>query len=421
MKDTIKEIIIENQEKIPATILRDVKIPKTNKIIAIIGPRRVGKSHIIYQEMKKQDKEEILYINFEDERLLPLQTEDLDLILQSYAELYPKKTPKIYFDEIQEIPGWEKFIRRIYDTITKDIIVTGSSAKLLSKEIATTLRGRSIPISIYPLSFAEFLEFKGKLPTKKTKYTKKAEIQNEFQEYMHFGGFPEIPFEELKLETLSTYLDLTIYKDLIERHNIRNRTLLKDLIKYIITNISKEFSVNSYYKNIKQKQKVSKDTLFEYMNYIEDIGLIFQVPKHSYSLKEQQVNPPKVYIVDTGFFQVHSFKFSENKGKLLENICYLQLQRMKNAQTEIYYYKHKINKKECDFIIQERDSITQAIQVCYAINEDNRKREIDGLLEAMNEHSLSEGTIITMDQEEEIRIDGKKILLRPVVAWLLDK
>ena len=419
MKEILKKIILENQKIKPKIIKRDFNFPKTNKIITLIGPRRVGKSFLLYQKMQELNQEEILYINFEDERILPLKTEDLDLIIQSYFEIYQDKKPIIFFDEIQEVENWEKFVRRIYDTITKKIYLTGSSSKLLSKEIATELRGRSLSFYIQPLSFKEFLKFN---KTESDIHTTigSSKIKKLFGEYTKYGGFPEVVFEELKIETLKSYLDLTIYKDLVDRYNIRNKNLLTNLIKFLITNTSKDFSPNSYYKIVKQKEKISKDAISNYVSYIEDIGLISFVPKYSYSLKEQQVNPKKEYVNDTGFFSANSFSFSENLGWLIETIVYNQLKRESNVLQKIYYYKDNISKAECDFLIEEKSKITNAIQVTKKITDKNENREIDGLLNAMEKFNLKEGLILTQDQSNELFKKDKKIIIKPIWKWLLE-
>ncbi|MDA3780673.1 MAG: ATP-binding protein [Bacteroidales bacterium] len=419
MKEILKKIILENQFLEIDLVERDFIFPKTNKIVSLIGPRRVGKSYLLFQKMKEIDKKRILYLNFEDERMLPIETKDFDLILESYFELYPDLKPVIFFDEIQELDNWEKFVRRIYDGVTKEIFLTGSSAKLLSKEIATELRGRSLSFFIYPLSFKEFLRFNKTSPVYTTRG--KSKIIKSFNDYISFGGFPEILSEDLKIETLRSYLDLTIYRDLVERYKVRNTNLLKNLIKFLITNTGRDFSANSYYKIVKQKEKISKDSISEYVSYIEDIGLMSFVPKYSFSLKEQQVNPKKAYVNDTGFFSAISFSFSENFGWLLETIVLIQLKRQAQTLQDIYYFKDNKTNSECDFLIKDRGTIVKAIQVSKSIkNEKTKDREIKGLLEAMNKFKLKEGLILTYDEEDILEIEKKKIIVKPIWKWLLE-
>ena len=247
MKDRIKKIIVENQNQNVKTKKRNFQFANTNKIVTLIGSRRVGKSYILFNKMNElknkglQDK--ILYINFEDERLYNIKLEELNLILEAYFELFPENLNAeiyIFFDEIQTISNWELFIRRLYDSKKYIIYLTGSSSKLLSKEIATSLRGRTLSFTIFPLSFKEFLNFKEVKLDKNYIYSHKVyTIKKYFNEYLEFGGFPEILNEDLKIEVLQSYIDLIIYKDLIERYNIRNITILKSLLFFLLSNVSK--------------------------------------------------------------------------------------------------------------------------------------------------------------------------------------
>lgn len=424
MKEIIKKIILENQDLNVKNKPRDFKfLIKTNKIISLIGPRRVGKSYLLFNEMselkKKGFKSNILYINFDDERLLPLSVKDLDLIIESYFELFPENLNSqifVFFDEIQNIIHWELFVRRLYDKNNLKIYVTGSSSKLLSKEIATSLRGRTLSFNIFPLSFKEYLEFNDIKLDSNFKYSsQRFLLKKEFKNYLKYGGFPEIIFEELKFKTLQSYLDLTIYKDLIQRYSIRNLTLLKYLIKFLLSNISKEFSINSYYNKIKQELNISRETITEYNSYLEDINLIQFLNKFDSSIKKQHSNQKKVYSIDTGFVNANGFKFSEDIGRLYENLVFIELKR---NEKEIYFHKLK---KECDFLIKEDLKIIQAIQVTVSIkNEITRKRELEGLIEAMKTYNLNTGLILTQDEEDELIIEGKKIIIKPVHHWLLE-
>ena len=263
MKNIIKNIISDfHKRQNPKYIGRKQNIPiDSNKIITIIGARRSGKTYFLYQLMDKLpptvDRSEIIYINFEDERL-NLKAEDLNLILESYYELYPAKKKPLYFffDEIQNIQNWEKFVRRIYDTISKNIFITGSSSKLLSKEIATSLRGRSISYEIYPLMFDEYLKFKDIDAADVSSTKNKAKIVNAFSQYLYSGGFPEtINFnKDLRLKTLQSYLDVMIYRDIIERYEVKNPIALKYFIKKSLSNVSNYLSVNKLFNELKSAE-----------------------------------------------------------------------------------------------------------------------------------------------------------------------
>lgn len=415
-----KYIIKEFHEfKLPNIMPRALELPKTNKIISLVGSRRVGKTFYFYQLIntllnKGVEKDSILYINFEDDRLLPLKVDELNDLIEAYYELYPDNKNKqkyFFFDEIQNVSNWETFVRRIADKEKAKIYITGSSSKLLSKEIATNLRGRTLTFYLYPLSFKEFLTFKNVKLEKDFVYsTSRFKIKNLFKEYLNFGGYPEIVSSEiLKQDILSNYFEMFIYRDLVERFSIRNIRLLKMLSKYLITNISSIFSINSYYKTIKQETKVSKETILEYLSHLEDINLIHLMPIFSYSLKVQQVNPSKAYCIDTGLRNAVSLRFSEDEGRLAENLVFIELKRRK---CESYYWK---NTKEVDFIIKEKNNKLTAINVCYSDAVD--EREIKGLKEFEKEFksSIDELIILTKNVEEK----KEDVTLIPLWKWLL--
>ena len=393
------------------------------KIISIIGSRRVGKTYICYQIISELilkenvEKENILYINFEDDRF-DFKVENLDLIIQAYGELYPKiNFSKCYFffDEIQEVKDWEKFIRRIYDTYTKNIFITGSSSKLLSKEIATSLRGRSLSFEIYPLSFKEYLDFHN---VKVDIYYQKSlfEIKNLFEKYM-LGSYPEIIDynDEFRFKTYQEYLNVMIFKDIIERYNLKNREVLNIFIKKTISNISTEFSINKFHNELKsQGFKISKDLIYELPNYLEDIYLVFFLEKYDSSVLNRSLSSKKVYVNDLGFSKI--FKFNENRGRLLENLVFIELKR---RSKEIYYHKAK---KECDFVIKKGLEIIEAIQVATNMDDiDTRNREVVGLIDAMKTYNLKEGLILTEDEEGVEQHLDKTIRIVPIWRWLLEE
>ncbi|MCK5281774.1 MAG: ATP-binding protein [Nanoarchaeota archaeon] len=412
MKELIKTIIADfHKGGIPQFKKRDLDMPiNSGKIVTLIGPRRAGKTYTMFGLMSKiKDITDIVYINFEDERLT-IKAEELNKIIESYFELYPNKK-KIYFffDEIQEIPGWEKFIRRVYDTISKDIFITGSSSKLLSKEIAASLRGRTLTYNIFPLSFKEYLNFKG--IEKEIHSTRgKAKIFSEYEKYMEKGGFPETIEKEPDFidKILQSYFEVMLYRDLIERYRITNHIALKFFIKKLIANTARGFSIHKIFNELKsQGVKISKDHLYDFLSYCEDAFILLPVSVFSESLQKQILK--KSYSIDVGLSQILSFSLSKDKGRILENIVMLELKR---KEKEIYFFKEK---HECDFIIKQKDKIIEVLQVCTSINEENREREIGGLKEAMKRFKLKKGVILTIDQED--RIGNIEII--PVWKWLL--
>ncbi|MBW6518418.1 MAG: ATP-binding protein [ANME-2 cluster archaeon] len=419
--ELFKYIIKEFHElRLPETYNRTLSIPETQKIISLIGPRRVGKTFYFYQLLNNLIKNginpsRIVYINFEDDRILPLNVKDLNSILEAYYELYPENTDEmlyLFFDEIQNINNWELFVRRVYDKKNTRMYITGSSSKLLSKEIATSLRGRTLSYYLFPLSFEEFLKFNQVTLNKDFEYTNaRFKVKQLFNKYLYSGGFPEVVLEaeELTQDILQNYFEMFIYRDLVERFSIRNTSLLKSLVKFLITNIGTTFSVNSYYNNIKQEIPVGKDTLLEYLSYLEDINLIYLVPIFSYSLKKQQVNPRKVYCIDNGLRNAVSFMFSKDEGRLAENLAFLELKR---RGKEPYYWKKN---GEIDFIIKDRDSSLTAINVSYTDEIDDRETKV--LLEFADEFSpkIKELILLTKDLENT---DGM-IKFIPLWKWLI--
>ena len=419
MKQIIKQIIREFHLKKPLKIIdREKEIPlDSKKIISLIGPRHSGKTFLLYQLMKKiEDKTNILYLNFEDDRL-NLEQKDLNLIFEAYFELYPEKKEEeiyIFFDEVQEVKGWEKFVRRIYDTITDRIFITGSSAKLLSKEIATNLRGRTIKYEVLPLSFKEYLKFK-KINESTHTIRGKAMLLKEFKLYLKRGGFPETVnmIDEIHRKTIDEYLDVMIYRDIIERYSIKNINSLNYLIRKVLTNPSGEISINKIYNELRSNNiKVTKDHLYSYLYYLNEAFVISVLKNYSESFIKQKVK--KIYPIDTSLSMNSLIGTSDERGKLLETICYNELKRQNK---EVYYFSEQ---KECDFTIRKKNRIINAIQVCHILNEKNKDREVKGLLEAMNKFKLKKGLILTLNQEDTFNIEGKIILVKPVWKWLLE-
>ena len=420
-KEMFKYIIKEFHEaRLPELYERKLTIPETQKVISLIGLRRAGKTFYFYQLINNLIEDsinpsQILYINFEDDRILPLNVKELNTILEAYYELYPENTSEtlyLFFDEIQNIDNWELFIRRVHDKKNARIYITGSSSKLLSKEIATSLRGRTLSYYLFPLSFEEFLRFRQVTLNKDFEYTDaRFKVKKLFSEYLGGGGFPEVVLEaeELRQDILRNYFEMFIYRDLVERFSIRNTSLLKSLVKFLITNIGTTFSVNSFYRTIKKDMPVGKDTLMEYLSYLEDINLVYLVPIFSYSLKKQQVNPRKVYCIDNGLRNAVSFMFSKDEGRLAENLVFLELKR---RSKEPYYWK---NKGEVDFVIKDRDSSLTAINVSYT--DDIDERETKALLEFADEFSPKVKELILLTKDLE-KTEGR-IKIIPLWKWLM--
>lgn len=401
---------------------RNIQPPiDTKKIITLIGVRRCGKTsifyHMINQLIEKIEKTKILFLNFEDERF-GLNSDELDLILQAYMELYPSyKLSECYFffDEIQNIPNWEKFIRRMYDTISKNIFITGSNSKLLSSEIATSLRGRTLNFEIFPLSFKEYLSFKD---IEVDFYSSKslAFIKNAQESFLKNGSFPEILFlEEIYAnKTLQEYFNVLLYKDLAERYNITNTVALKFFLKRIISSSTKQISINKIFNELKSSGiKIGKNTLYEFLEYVQNIYLALTLQKYDNSLINKELGEKKIYSIDIGLNNATAFRFSDDIGKSLENAIFLELKR---KEFDIYYYR--TSKSECDFLVFDKNTISDVIQVTFDMSDENTKnREIKGLIEACKNFDLKSGTIITFDSEDELIENGIKIKIIPFYKW----
>lgn len=415
-KDILKRIIFEQKELfkgqyIKREKLKDLIIKSNSDLIIIIsGIRRCGKSVLLHQ-FKSLEKEHSYYLNFDDERLIDFKVEDFDKLYEVFIELFGEQKT-FYFDEIQNIQGWEVFIRRLNDYKNK-IYITGSNANLLSKELGTRLTGRYVQLELFPANFKEFLDYK-LFKLKKDDFYKReriVQIKTLFDEYKTKGGFFKY-LETNDIDFFKTLYDNIIYKDIITKYSLSNEKGLKDIFHFLVSNISKEFS----YTTLKSISNIASiTTIKDYISCLENSYLLFTISIYHNSLKKQLMNPKKAYVIDVGLANSISFKFSEDKGRLLENLVFMELKRQGN---EIYYHK---NKFECDFLIKKGLKITKAIQVCYELNNEDKEREIRGLVEAMQTHKLKEGLILTFDDEDEIILNNKKISIKPVWKWLLDQ
>ena len=420
-KEIFKQLITESIEnEYDFLYNRDIKILETTLITTITGPRRCGKTSLMLKLLEEKraiaTRNRCVYVNFEDDRLYPLTLSDLQDFIDTYYELYPdnkKEQVYLFLDEIQVVPQWELFIRRIYDKENIRLYLSGSSSKLLSSEIATSLRGRTITVEMFPLSFVEYLSFKNVTPDIYSSQWR-PKIINLLDNYLLYGGFPELTKQpkELYLPTLSEYFNMILYRDLIERYNIANRSLLKIFLRYCAKNPATLLSMTKIINNFKSMGlSTSRNTLYDYFDYFQESYSLFTIPVYRKSYKEQQVNPKKIYVIDNGFYTTH--QFNPDKGKLYENLVFLHLRRL---YKEIFYYK---GKQEVDFCFETPNGI-QLINVSYDLsNMETKEREINGLCEAMNTLSVKESLLITSNLEENIETSAGKIQLIPLYKWLL--
>ncbi|MCF2140123.1 MAG: ATP-binding protein [Candidatus Lokiarchaeota archaeon] len=399
LKKTLKEIVKSQKDNlskydfgIKREILNDITINK-NFALVISGIRRCGKSTLLIQLMKELPN--FYYMNFEDTRLLSFDNSDFQKLDEIYIKEYGES--EYYFlDEIQNIQQWEIFVRSRLDQ-GKKFVITGSNASLLSKELGTKLTGRHLRYELFPFSYREMLQF----------LNKDSNIAS-FDYYLKNGGFPEF----LKLENEQILQELfndIVLRDIVARYGIRESKLIIELGIYLLTNVGKEFSFNNLKKIF---HAGSINTIISFISYFEESYLLFTISRFSYSLKKQLVNPKKVYSIDNGLTRANSISFSADHGRMLENLVF---QELKRRNKKIFYFKEN---GECDFVIKEKEKITLAIQVCYELNENNMKREFDGLIEALIKFNLNEGLILTYDDEDEVKYENKKIIIKPVWKWI---
>ncbi len=382
-------------------------------ILAILGIRRCGKSIFTWLLLKG---EKFGYINFFDERLVGLKAEELNKVLQAFYELYGSDLEYLVFDEIQKVPGWERFVSRL--RTANKIVITGSNSDLLRGDLATYLTGRHLDVELLPFSFKEHLRATGVTLDENWEYstTSIATIKRNLSEYLEKGGFPEVnKFGSAILNTI--YRDI-IENDIIGHHKIRNPQNLRELAKFLISNTGKEVTFN------KLKSIGIKDvhTISKYGSYISDSYLIYFLERFSYKLKEQFKAPKKVYCIDNGLAGNIAFKLSKDQGRLIENIVFIELLRRKlyhNVNWELYYWKNHQG-KEVDFVVKADESVEQLIQVTYASAKDEiEERELEALEIAKSELRCENLLVITWDYEGTVAIGNKTAKLIPLWKWLL--
>jgi len=413
LKETIKEVIFDQIELYSKkkSFYRSKlnEVPNDNEITIISGIRRCGKSTLLNQ-IRFKNKEKDYFINFDDDRLIRFEVEDFQVLYEIFIELFGKQKT-FYFDEIQNIIGWERFVRRLHDYGNK-VYITGSNAYMLSKELGTHLTGRYYHIELYPFSFKEFIEIKKFKLSESIFYSTegKAKLLKYYFDYHKNGGFPAY-LQNKNRDYLKSLYESIIYRDVLVKNKITNEKQVLELVHYIVSNVSNLISYNKLKDIIDVKNAT---TVKEYLHYLQDTYLIFMVNKFDYSLKKQIQNPKKIYFIDNALADIIGFYFSSNKGHALENLVFIELKR---RVKEVFYHR---NKKECDFVITEKRKVVQAIQVSLNMFDENtRKREIEGLYEAMEMYDLDEGLIITEDDRETIEYKEKTIKVIPVWDWLL--
>ena len=404
---------------------RSLQLPlNKQRIVTVTGVRRCGKSSLLHLTINRLlasgvDKEQILYIGFDDERLANMDVSDFDEILQAYRLMYPDRplsSVYMFFDEIQIVKGWELFVLRVYKSYCKNVYVTGSTAQMLSGEMSSALRGWPDEYTEYPLSFKEFIAFKG---VKANRYTEEgaALMANMFKSYLLTGGFPQAVLANVETERvklLQAYFNTMLFRDMIEHYNISaSPSVVRYFLKRVFNNITKPSSVNNIYNDLKsQGLKLSKDSLYQWLDYACNIFLLHKVPKYSKSIIKQSTSLSKYYVVDFALAKSVLWPQSEEKGKALENAVYMHLARHLNENEQIYYFNEGA---ECDFVIANDEGVKELIQVCWELDEFNTPRECGGLCAASAATGCKKISIVTCNQAQSIHYGDLQINV--VAAW----
>jgi predicted AAA+ superfamily ATPase len=359
-------------------------------ITIITGIRRSGKSTLMHQLIHQLDQD-FAYFHFEDPRIFGFSVDDFPKLEEVLGD-----TSYYFFDEIQNVPQWELFVRKLHDQ-GKVICITGSNASLLSKELGTRLTGRNITKELFPFDYNEYCTF----------YSYKQDSDSAAK-FMNDGGIP-LFLKTHEITYLHQLLRDILYRDIIARYGIRNGKLVEELTLFLISNIAKPYSLNGLKKTFNLG---SANSVSDYVSWLEDSYLFFSLPRFSWSLKSVAVNQKKIYSIDTGFAQANSLSFSSDKGRLFENMIYLSLRR---KFTDLYYFREK---GECNFVVKEKEKVTQVVQACFELNSDNLQREMNGLKEAMDFFGLQEGIIVTLNQTDLFINDDKHIRVVSANDWL---
>lgn len=431
-KTIFKLLWYEWQEKrLPLQLPREISVEEyltlsPPKILVITGFRRVGKTYLLYSLVEKLlgrlSREDVFLLNLEDERIPP-QTEFLSLLLPQLQQEARKEIRYLFLDEIQNIPLWDKWVRRIYDSGTIRLILSGSNSKLSSRELPTALRGRSLEIRVYPLSFSEFLTFKQlQINRQALAYSaaEQAKVVPAVREYLRFGGLPEVVLlpEEKKLETVQSYYQTVVQRDIIERYSIQNEEGLRALLRLLLN--STIYTISKLHNTLASMQhSMGKTTLQQYISYLEKAYFLYSVPYFSFTVKDQLQYPRKLYVVDNAFITALSTRFAKDWGRLYENLVFLELLR-RHGQENIFYWKD-YQGREVDFLVQQNEKVFQAINVCYdASAPETRARELRSLTKALEEFGLGEGVVITENEESEEIHKNKKVYFIPLWKWLIN-
>ena len=430
LDDRLRTVLIDAEaQPVPKPTRRDVAMPELpGKVDAVIGMRRVGKSWLLLSRMRQLldagvPRSRMLHIEFEDDRLAELRTEDLHRIEEAFYAMHPESHGQecwYFLDEIQNAPGWERFVRRLLANRNLHLAITGSSAKLLSTEIATSLRGRSLTTEVLPFSFREALRHREiDVPARwPPSQAVRGRLRSELERYVTVGGFPEVQDgDHHRQRILQGYLDVTILRDVVERHSVANAPLLRALVRRLLRSAGSRVSVNSMAQDLKSLGfTFGKAVVYELLEHVQDAFLVFLLPVHAQSEKRRQVNPRKVYAIDHGLVRACVGQRSEDVGHHLENMVFLELRR----RGEVHGYHLTATGREIDFVVEREDGL-HLVQVCASLgNAATREREVSALDEAIAELRPAGATVVTLAEEEQVESAGGRIRVVPAWRWLLE-
>lgn len=425
MSDAAKSIVSEWLEEfiLPDLVEREAPHPPLENlkdILAIVGPRRAGKTFYFFQLIRElmaagATRQDILFVDFEDYRVPDLGNDPMDALLTAHHQISGRAPKYLFFDEIQQLPGWSRILRTLHNRRTFRIVISGSNSKLLSREVATELRGRCLELQMFPFSFHEYLRLRGVRVTQGTIHgASRGKVLTAFDDYLRGGGFPDVassPSALRRRQLLQSYFQTTYYKDILDRYEIRAKETLESLMRHAVDQAGDLFSISAFTATLKARGiEASKRTISNYLGYLEDAFFVILSEKYARSQRQRTANPVKCYLFDTGFKQL-AVNFSENRGKLLENLVAIELRR---RDQEFFYFR---DRAECDFVLLRETRPQAAIQVCWELHENNKKRELEGILHASKTLDIKKRFFLTYNQTEPVG-DIPSI---PVWRWLLEE
>lgn len=415
--DNLKYVVRQSVErKLPQSFPREIKLPVgAGKVVGLAGVRRAGKTFLFFHAMRLLlesgvPRDRMLYLNFEDDRLQPIREGDLDLVLRSFRELYPNSVGEkvyLFLDEVQGAPGWELWARRLYDTENVEIFVTGSSSQLLARDLATALRGRSITLEVFPLSFGEFLKFRS-IPVVEADADNESRLRAALVEFLEWGGFPEIVLADAALRhlILEEYTSLMLYRDIVERYGVRNEKLMRELLRHSFRNTASLLNVSKLHRDLSsQGYQVSKNTLFEYLGYLEDAFLLFLLPVQDGSIRKQAHNPKKMHVIDTGLVSAFKAHPMRDLGHRLETAVFLHRRRRTKA---LFYYADSAEIDLCDAEGRE------FVNTCWDLgNPETLERELRAMQFGLGRWPSAKGRLVYHEYQAQAvaRFDN------PMPAW----